>query len=65
MSSGGEVTMPSKMVTDRKKSADSVAAAARSPGTAVLGAAQRTLNLVVQKNEVIPDFASATEYLAA
>jgi hypothetical protein len=56
--------MPSKMVTDRKKSADIVIAAARSHGEAVQHAAHQTLRLVLKKDEATPDFTTMTEYLA-
>jgi hypothetical protein len=57
-------SMPSKMVTDRKKSAEIVIAAARSHGAAVQHAVHQTLRLVLNKDEATPDFSTMTEYLA-
>jgi flagellar hook-basal body complex protein FliE len=56
--------MPSKKVTDRKKSAEIVVAAARSHGAAVQNAASQTLRLVMKKDEATPDFTTIAEYLA-
>jgi len=56
--------MPSKMVTDRKKSADVVIAAARSHGSAVQATTVQALRVVLKKDEAVPDLASITEYLA-
>src|SRR4051794_240772 len=56
--------MPSKMVTDRKKSADTVIAAARSHGAAIQRTANQTLSLVIKKGEPALDLVSLTEFLA-